>query len=125
LQASHRITYLLISHDLRVVEHMSDRVCVMYLGRIVEIAPSVSLYTSPYHPYTQELMAAVPVADPSRRSRPGRVRGDVPSLMAPPAGCCFHPRCRQCMELCRYRPPSLREIRPGHFVACHLYGESG
>jgi oligopeptide/dipeptide ABC transporter ATP-binding protein len=123
LQASYGLTYLLISHDLRVVEHMSDRVCVMYLGRIVEVAPSASLYTNPCHPYTQALLAALPVADPKRPASHGPVRGDVPSPMAPPPGCRFHPRCPHCMEVCPQRFPSLREIRPGHLVACHLYGE--
>jgi oligopeptide/dipeptide ABC transporter ATP-binding protein len=121
LQASYGLTYLLISHDLRVVEHMSDRVCVMYLGRIVEIAPSASLYTNPSHPYTQALLAAVPVADPRRKASSGAVRGDVPSPLAPPPGCCFHPRCPHRMGDCTRAVPSLREIGPGHFVACHLF----
>jgi oligopeptide transport system ATP-binding protein len=124
LQSSYGLTYLLISHDLRVVEHMSDRVCVMYLGKIVEIAPSESLYTKPCHPYTQTLLAALPVADPKRSASHDPARGDVPSPIAPPTGCCFHPRCPHCMEVCRQRPPSLQAIRPGHFVACHLHGES-
>jgi oligopeptide/dipeptide ABC transporter ATP-binding protein len=120
LQASFGLTYLLISHDLRVVEHMSDRVCVMYLGKIVEIAPSASLYSNPCHPYTEALLAAVPVPDPKRKSPSGGVRGDVPSPLAPPPGCCFHPRCPHRMEDCARAVPSLREIGPGHFVACHL-----
>jgi oligopeptide/dipeptide ABC transporter ATP-binding protein len=124
LQASYGLTYLLISHDLRVVEHMSDRVCVMYLGRIVEIAPSVSLYTSPRHPYTQALLAAVPVPDPNRKPSSEAVRGDVPSLLAPPPGCSFHPRCPHRMEVCTTAIPTLREIRPGHHVACCLCAES-
>ena len=121
LQASYGLTYLLISHDLRVVEHMSDRVCVMYLGKIVETAPSASLYTSPCHPYTQALLAALPVADPESRVPRDSVRGDVPSPLAPPAGCRFHPRCPHRMQVCGQRSPSLREMRPGHLVACFLY----
>ena len=121
LQASYGLTYLLISHDLRIVEHMCDRVCVMYLGRIVEMAPSESLYTGPCHPYTQALLAAVPEPDPGRTTPPLSARGDPLSSPATRPGCCFHPRCPQRMETCRHRPPSLRETRPGHFVACYLY----
>jgi oligopeptide/dipeptide ABC transporter ATP-binding protein len=124
LQASYGLTYLLISHDLRVVEHMSDRVCVMYLGRIVEIAPSASLYTNPCHPYTQALLAAVPVPDPAIKPSFEAVRGDVPSPLAPPAGCSFHPRCPHRMEACTGAMPGLRGIRPGHLVACYLCAES-
>ena len=124
LQGAYGLTYLLISHDLRVVEHMSDRVCVMYLGRIVEIAPSASLYTSPCHPYTQTLLAAVPVPDPSRKTVPVSVRGDVPSPLSPPPGCSFHPRCPNTMDVCNRRTPHLVEIGPGHLVACFLYEES-
>jgi oligopeptide/dipeptide ABC transporter ATP-binding protein len=125
LQGAYGLTYLLISHDLRVVEHMSDRVCVMYLGRIVEIAPSASLYTSPCHPYTQTLLAAVPVPDPSRKTVPVSVRGDVPSPLSPPPGCSFHPRCPNTLDVCNRRTPHLVEIGPGHLVACFLYEESG
>jgi len=125
LQASFGLTYLLISHDLLVVEHVSDRVCVMYLGKIVEIAPSASLYTSPLHPYTQALLAAAPVADPRRKAPSGSsVRGDVPSPIAPPPGCSFFPRCPHRTEECTRMAPSLRELSPGHLAACHLCGES-
>jgi len=124
LQGAYGLTYLLISHDLRVVEHMSDRVCVMYLGRIVEIAPSASLYTSPCHPYTETLLAAVPLPDPSRRTVPVSARGDVPSPLSPPPGCSFHPRCPNKMDMCNQRTPHLREVGPGHLVACFLYEES-
>ena len=124
LQETYGLTYLLISHDLRVVEHMSDRVCVMYLGRIVEIAPSASLYTSPCHPYTQTLLAAAPVPDPNRKTPPASVRGDVPSPLSPPPGCSFHPRCPHTMDVCNQRTPSLREIGPDHLAACFLYEES-
>jgi len=124
LQGTYGLTYLLISHDLRVVEHMSDRVCVMYLGRIVEIAPSASLYTSPSHPYTQTLLAAAPVPDPNRKTPPVPVRGDVPSPFSPPPGCSFHPRCPHTMGVCNQRTPSLLEIGPDHLAACFLYEES-
>lgn len=124
LQASYGLTYLLISHDLRVVEHMSDRVCVMYLGRIVEMAPSASLYTNPGHPYTQALLRAVPIPDPKRRSAAEALRGDLPSPLNPPVGCCFHPRCPHRMEVCTEKGPSLREVRPGHLVACWLWEKS-
>jgi oligopeptide/dipeptide ABC transporter ATP-binding protein len=124
LQASYGLTYLLISHDLRVVEHMCDRVCVMYLGRIVETATSASLYTNPCHPYTQALLSAVPVPDPKTKPSSEAVRGDVPSPMDPPPGCRFHPRCPHSMEVCTEEIPSLHEVRPGHFVACHLHHDS-
>ncbi len=124
LQSSYGLTYLLISHDLRVVEHMSDRVCVMYLGRIVETAPSASLYTEPRHPYTQALLAAAPVPDPTRKTSVNEVRGDVPSPLAPPSGCSFHPRCPHRMEICDQRAPSLREVAQEHRAACYLYSES-
>ncbi len=124
LQSSYGLTYVLISHDLRIVEHMSDRVCVMYLGRIVEIAPSASLYTDPRHPYTQALLAAVPVPDPNRRAPFDDPRGDVPSPLAPPPGCSFHPRCPHRMGICLESPPSLREVAPGHLAACYLYPAS-
>ena len=121
LQGSLGLTYLFISHDLRVVEHISDRVAVMYLGKIVETAPSASLYTNPYHPYTQALLAAVPVADPTQKTAHVPVKGDVPSAFSPPSGCSFHPRCPYCMEICSGESPSLCSKDPDHRVACHLY----
>ena len=124
LQETYGLTYLLISHDLRVVEHMSDRVCVMYLGRIVEIAPSASLYTNPCHPYTQTLLAAAPVPDPNLKTPPASVRGDVPSPLSPPPGCSFHPRCPHTMDVCNQKAPALREMGPDHLAACFLYEES-
>ncbi len=120
LQESFGLTYLFISHDLRVVEHVSDRVAVMYLGRIVELAPSRVLYAHALHPYTQLLLAALPVPDPRRRGRPA-VTGDVPSAMSPPEGCTFHPRCPLCKAVCREAPPEQVEVEPEHFVACHLH----
>jgi oligopeptide/dipeptide ABC transporter ATP-binding protein len=125
LQASYGLTFLLISHDLRVVEHMSDRVCVMYLGRIVEIAPSASLYTRPCHPYTHALLAAVPVPDPNSKPSSEAGPGDMPSSVEPSRGCCsFHPRCPHRMEACEESVPLLREVGPDHFVACYLCHDS-
>lgn len=122
LQREFDLTYLFISHDLSVVEHMSDRVAVMYLGKIVELAPSADLYNCPLHPYTQVLISAIPVADPGRKSRRLRTGGDVPSPIDPPAGCAFHPRCDRCMDVCRTAEPPLAEREKGHFVACHHSG---
>jgi len=114
------LTYLFIAHDLSVVRHLCQRVAVMYLGRIVELADSDELFGNPLHPYTQALLAAVPVPDPSvemhRSFRP--VQGEVPSPINPPSGCVFHPRCPIAVESCRRERPVLREVRPGHFVAC-------
>lgn len=120
LQDSFGLTYLFISHDLRVVEHVSDRVAVMYLGRIVELARSQTLYARPRHPYTQMLLASLPVPDPRRRGRP-TVASDVPSALSPPSGCPFHPRCSSCMEICREVSPEMVEVETEHFVACHLH----
>ena len=114
------LTYLFIAHDLSVVRHLCQRVAVMYLGRIVELADSDELFGNPLHPYTQALLAAVPVPDPSvemhRSFRP--VQGEVPSPINPPSGCVFHPRCPIAVEGCQRARPELREVRPGHFAAC-------
>ena len=114
------LTYLFIAHDLSVVRHLCQRVAVMYLGRIVEMADSDALFDTPLHPYTQALLAAVPIPDPTieqtRTFRP--VKGEVPSPMNPPSGCVFHPRCPIAVESCKQDRPELRELRPGHLVAC-------
>jgi oligopeptide/dipeptide ABC transporter ATP-binding protein len=120
LQARLGLAYLFISHDLRVVRHIADRIAVMYLGRFVEIADSEALYAHPQHPYTQALHSAVPVPDPARRHERIALRGDVPSPIDPPGGCPFHPRCPLAIERCWREVPALREVRPGHFSACHL-----
>lgn len=121
VQAEFGLTYLFISHDLSVVGYMSDRVAVMYLGRIVEEAPRDALFRAAAHPYTQALLAAAPAHDPSRRQARAFLPGELPSPFAPPAGCAFHPRCPHVMPRCRTDFPPLREIADGHQVRCHLY----
>ncbi|MCP3098580.1 ATP-binding cassette domain-containing protein [Myxococcus sp. K15C18031901] len=120
LQRERGLTYVFIAHDLNIVEHVSTRVAVMYLGRIVELAPSAALYRRPHHPYTQALLSAVPVPDPGH-SRPRLlVPGEPPSPLAPPPGCAFHPRCPQAMERCRHESPPLYPLGGGHAAACFL-----
>jgi len=122
LQKAENLTYLFISHDLKVVQHIADRVAVMYLGKVVELADAPSLYKEPLHPYTKALLSAVPLPDPSKKRPRILLEGDVPSPVRPPSGCPFHPRCpvkdkpRECFDV----PPPLRQIRPGRVVACHV-----
>jgi peptide/nickel transport system ATP-binding protein/oligopeptide transport system ATP-binding protein len=111
------LAYLFISHDLAVVGHLSDRVAVMYLGRVVELAPAGALYDAPLHPYTRALLAAAPVIDPSRRL-PAPLAGDPPDPAEPPPGCRFHPRCALAVSACAAHEPQLQEVAPGHFVRC-------
>jgi oligopeptide transport system ATP-binding protein len=120
LQRRFGLAYLFIAHDLSVVEHISRRVAVMYLGRIVELASSHELYRAPKHPYTEALLSAVPVPDPAAKKKRIVLQGDVPNPIHPPAGCHFHPRCPHAMERCRAEAPRLREVSPGHLAACHL-----
>jgi oligopeptide transport system ATP-binding protein len=120
LQQQHGLAYLFIAHDLAVVEHISHRVAVMYLGKIVETGPAKEIVAAPKHPYTQALISAVPVVDPASKRPRIVLQGDVPSPIHPPAGCPFHPRCPIAEERCGREFPPLREISPGHWAACHL-----
>lgn len=119
LQREFGLTYLFVAHDLSVVKHICDRVAVMYVGKIVECAPTNALFHAPRHPYTSALMSAVPVADPRVRSRMTPLQGDVPSPANPPAGCHFHPRCQYALEQCRSEMPPLVELASDHVVRCH------
>ena len=120
LQEEFGLSYLFVSHDLAVVEHIGHRIAVMYLGRIVELAPRDRIFAQPQHPYTEALMAAAPIADPKARSARLVIEGDVPSPMNPPPGCHFHTRCPYAEARCKVDDPPLQEIAPGHVVACHL-----
>jgi oligopeptide/dipeptide ABC transporter ATP-binding protein len=121
LQEDFNLTYLFIAHDLSVVEYVSDRVAVMYLGRIVELSDSRELYKNPQHPYTEALLSAVPVPDPTLKKKRIILEGDPPSPITPPSGCHFHTRCRYRIEICKEEYPVFKEVTTGHFVACHLY----
>ncbi|OXS75227.1 peptide ABC transporter substrate-binding protein [Lysinibacillus sp. KCTC 33748] len=121
LQDEFDLTFLFIAHDLSVVKHMSDRIGVMYLGNIVEIADKAHIYEEPLHPYTQALISAIPVPDPRKKSSRIVLEGDIPSPANPPKGCPFHPRCPKAMTECSLSKPTLKEVKQGHRVACHLY----
>ena len=124
LQKEYNLTYLFIAHDLSVVKYMSDRIAVMYLGKIVELAESTEITQNCVHPYTQALMSAVPIPKLGAKKKEILLTGDVPSPLDPPTGCRFHPRCSRCMEICKQKEPELQEIpgKPGHYCACHLLG---
>ena len=119
LQEQFGLTYLFVSHDLSVVEHISDRVAVMYVGKLVEGATTIALFQRPLHPYTEALLSAVPKPDPRLRTEPIVLQGDVADPANPPSGCYFHPRCRYAVERCAVEEPLLRELEPEHFVSCH------
>ena len=125
LQKQLGLTYLFIAHDISMVAHISDRIAVMYLGAMAELAPSKDIMESPLHPYTKALLSAVPFADPDASRARNRIKltGDVPSPMSAQTGCKFASRCSQCTKVCREEAPTMREVRPGHFVSCHLYDE--
>jgi oligopeptide transport system ATP-binding protein len=119
LQAEFNLSYIIIAHNLSVIEHISDRVAVMYLGKLAELANSKDLYTTPLHPYTEALLSAVPIPDPTVRKQRIILEGDVPSPISPPPACRFHPRCPYKRPICAEIEPEWRQLRPGHFVACH------
>src|SRR5690606_26520144 len=123
LQNEMGLAYLFISHDLSMVKHISDRVGVMYLGSIVELAPSANIYKKPLHPYTKALISAIPIPDPKIEDTRKRIKleGEVPSPINPPAGCKFNKRCVYAMDKCSQITPELKELEKDHFVACHLY----
>lgn len=120
LQEKLQLTFLFIAHDLSVVQHISDRIAVMYLGKIVELASSTALFQQPYHPYTQLLLNSVPIPDPNARREKEILKGEVPSPVNLPTGCRFHPRCPVAVEQCKHEEPQLRQITPDHWVACHV-----
>lgn len=121
LQEEFKLTYIFVAHDLSVVKHISDRVGVMYLGKLAEIGPNDEIYSNPLHPYTQSLLSAVPVPNPKAKRERIILKGDVPSPSNPPKGCVFHTRCPKAMDHCKTEVPVLREYGQGHYVACHLY----
>jgi peptide/nickel transport system ATP-binding protein len=123
LQEAHDLTYLFISHDLSVVEHISDTVGVMYLGNLVEYGEKKDIFANPLHPYTEALFSAIPIPDPDAKMNRIVLEGSIPSPANPPEGCKFHTRCSKCMECCKHVAPTQKEIEPGHFVVCHLYDD--
>ena len=122
LQKEFNLSYVIIAHDLAVIHYVCDRIAVMYLGRIVEIASCRDLYRDPRHPYTRALLTAVPQPDPHVSRQAAIVKGDVPSPIAPPSGCHFHPRCSRRLDICDQAVPRLRAVGENHQAACHLYG---
>lgn len=122
-QKEKNLSYLFISHDLALLRHLAHRVAIMYLGKIVELAPSEALYNDPLHPYTQALLSAIPIPDPKQERQRARIilKGEIPSPFNPPSGCPFHTRCPYAMPICKTSCPALKEVKPAHFAACHLY----
>ncbi len=125
IQQEHGISYLFITHDLATLSYLAHRLVVLYLGRVMEVAPAAAIFEEPLHPYTQALMASIPTPDPEAQNEPAKlcIVGDPPSAVDPPSGCVFHTRCPYAQEACRHIVPRLREIKPGHHVACHLYAQ--
>jgi len=123
LQEKRNLTYLFISHDLSVVEHISDTIGVMYLGSMVEYGSKESIFSNPRHPYTKALFSAIPMPDPDRKMNRVILEGSIPSPANPPKGCKFHTRCKECMGICRQEAPKAVEVEDGHYVVCHLYGD--
>jgi len=123
LQKKFNLTYIFISHDLSVVRHISDRIAIMYLGRLVEVAPTKEFFNDPCHPYTESLLSAIPVPNPIKRRKRFIIPGDMPSSINPPSGCSFHPRCSFSQQICIQQAPKLEEIETNHFVACHYSKE--
>ncbi|MBQ4313580.1 MAG: ABC transporter ATP-binding protein, partial [Clostridia bacterium] len=121
LQKEFNLTYLFISHDLSVVQHISDTIGVMYLGSMAEFADTDKIFDNPLHPYTKALFSAIPIPDPDAKMDRIILKGSIPSPANPPEGCKFHTRCSECMEVCKHKKPELKEVEPGHYVACHLY----
>ena len=124
LQEQYNLTYLFISHDLSVVEHISDTVGVMYLGSLVEYGEKEDIFRNPLHPYTKALFSAIPIPDPDAKMNRIVLEGSIPSPANPPSGCKFHTRCSSCMEICKHQAPVQKEIEPGHFVVCHLFNDA-
>ena len=124
LQEKYNLTYLFISHDLSVVEHISDTVGVMYLGSLVEYGEKEDIFRNPLHPYTKALFSAIPIPDPDAKMNRIVLEGSIPSPANPPSGCKFHTRCSSCMEICKHQAPVQKEIEPGHFVVCHLFNDA-
>lgn len=124
IQQEQGISYLFITHDLATLRYLAHRLLVLYLGRVMEVAPAEDIFKEPLHPYTQALMASIPIPNPEIKGEPAKlcIVGDPPSIVDPPAGCVFHTRCPYATEVCRHIAPRLREVKPGHHVACHIYG---
>ena len=123
LQKEFNLTYLFISHDLSVVEHISDAVGVMYLGNLVEYSDTEKIYSNPLHPYTKALFSAIPIPDPDYQMERIVLEGSIPSPANPPSGCKFHTRCKECMEICKKEVPVYKEVEENHYVACHLFDD--